>query len=249
MADSTSEDKSIWYGRRLSYAGRYNDAVRVFTNALEHNPDSYRLLRHRGHRYITLRKFDDAIADLERAADLTKNIPDVIEPDGLPNALNQPRSTDQTNIWYHLGLAYFLKGNYTKSIQAFDECLKRSTNDDMRVATLDWLYMAQRRMGRKDRAERLLTDVRSEMDIIENTSYHKRLLLYKGELNADSLVTAALGAGNELDLLTQGFGVGHWYLVNGDRGKASRVFQLVTMQKNWAAFGYIAAEAELQRMR
>lgn len=249
MADSTSEDAIIWYGRRLSYAGRYNDAIRVYSNGLIHHPDSYKLRRHRGHRYISIRNFDEAIVDLEQAAALTEGIPDAIEPDGLPNALNQPRSSDQTNIWYHLGLAHFLKGSFSKSATAFEKCVQLSTNDDMRVAATDWLYMCYRRLGRKDRADRLLTGIQPEMDIIENTSYHKRLLMYKGEIEADSLLQAAVNESNSLDLLTQGFGIGHWYLVNGDQGRASRIFQLITMQDNWAAFGFIAAEAELRRMR
>lgn len=249
LADSTSEDAIIWYGRRLSYAGRYNDAIRVYSNGLIHHPESYKLRRHRGHRYISIRKFDEAIVDLEQAATLTEGIPDAIEPDGLPNALNQPRSSDQTNIWYHLGLAHFLKGSFSKSATAFEKCVQLSTNDDMRVAATDWLYMCYRRLGRKDRADRLLTGIQPEMDIIENTSYHKRLLMYKGEIEADSLLQSAVNESNSLDLLTQGFGVGHWYLVNGDQGRASRIFQLITMQDNWAAFGFIAAEAELRRMR
>lgn len=248
-ADSTNEEAIIWYGRRLAYAGRFNDAIRVFGNGLLHHPESYKLRRHRGHRYISTRQFDLAIADLEEASLLTEGKPDAIEPDGLPNALNQPLSTDQTNIWYHLGLGYFLKGQFNKSAEAFSRCVELSTNDDMKVAATDWLYMCERRLGRKDRAERLLADINEDMTIIENSSYHKRLLMYKGLIDADSLMTAAVKENNTLDLLTQGFGVGHWYLVNGDRGQASRVFQLVTMQDQWSAFGYIAAEAELKRMR
>jgi len=249
LADSTSEDAIIWLGRRLSYAGQYNEAIRVYSNGLLHHPDSYKLRRHRGHRYISVRMFNEAILDLEEAATLTQGLPDEIEPDGLPNALNQPRSSDQTNIWYHLGLAHFLKGSFSKSATAFENCVRLSTNDDMRVAATDWLYMCYRRLGRKDRADRLLADIKPEMDIIENTSYHKRLLMYKGEIAADSLLQAAVNEQNSLDLLTQGFGVGHWYLVNGDQGRASRIFQLITMQDNWAAFGYIAAESELKRLR
>ncbi len=249
LADSTSEDAIIWYGRRLSYAGRYIEAIRVYSIGLLHHPDSYKLRRHRGHRYISVRKFNEAIQDLEGAAALTQGIPDDIEPDGLPNALNQPRSSDQTNIWYHLGLAHFLKGSFSKSATAFENCVRLSTNDDMRVAATDWLYMCYRRLGRKDRADRLLVDIQPEMDIIENTSYHKRLLMYKGEIAADSLLQSAVNEQNSLDLLTQGFGIGHWYLVNGDQGRATRIFQLITMQDNWAAFGYIAAESELKRLR
>ena len=38
--------------------------------------------------------------------------PDEVEPDGAPNARGIPRSTLQSNIWYHLGLAQYLAGDF-----------------------------------------------------------------------------------------------------------------------------------------
>ena len=51
-----------------------------------------------------------------------------------------------------------------------------------------------------------------------------------------------------LDLATQGYGVGNWYLYNGEEDEARRIFEHVLSGDYWAAFGYIAAEAELVRM-
>src|SRR5215216_407685 len=81
-----SAERIIWLGRRTAYLGRYKDAIRIYTKALEKFPDDARLFRHRGHRFLTLRCFDLAISDLNRAAKLIKGKPDKIEPDGLPNA-------------------------------------------------------------------------------------------------------------------------------------------------------------------
>lgn len=64
------EGTLIWLGRRIAYAGRFGDAVAIYSNGLQMYPDSYRLRRHRGHRFISLRRFDDAIADLEVATRL-----------------------------------------------------------------------------------------------------------------------------------------------------------------------------------
>jgi hypothetical protein len=50
-----------------------------------------------------------------------------------------------------------------------------------------------------------------------------------------------------VQIATQGYGVGNWYLVNGDEKKAREVFERVLAGKAWAAFGYIAAEADLKR--
>lgn len=107
----TTEDNAIWLGRRLAYLGRYREAIHIYTINLVRYPSSYKLLRHRGHRYITVREFDLAIADLTRASFLISNVPDEIEPDGAPNPSGVPRSTSHSNIWYHLALAHYLKGD------------------------------------------------------------------------------------------------------------------------------------------
>ncbi len=113
------------------------------------------LYRHRGHRFITLRCFDDAIKDFEKAAKLVKGKPDEVEPDGLPNARNIPTSTLQSNIWYHLGLAHYLKGDFGSARKAYREAEKVSKNPDMMVATTHWLYMTLRRLGREKEATRI----------------------------------------------------------------------------------------------
>src|SRR5215213_5684617 len=71
-------DALIWLGRRIAYLGRYREAIDVYTRGLEKHPDEPRLLRHRGHRYISIRRFDLAIADLEKAARLIAGKPDEI---------------------------------------------------------------------------------------------------------------------------------------------------------------------------
>jgi tetratricopeptide (TPR) repeat protein len=239
-------DNIIWLGRRLAYLWRYRDAVDVFTRGIVLHPTNAKLYRHRGHRYITLREFDKAISDLEKAADLIAGTPDEIEPDGAPNPAGKPRSTLHSNIWYHLGLAYYLKGDFANARRCYEACMKVSmVNDDMLVATADWLYMTYRRMGLGAEARELLELVRENMDILENHAYHKRLLMYKGLVNPESL----LDPGNltELDLLTQGYGVANWYFVNGEKGRAKGLLEKILQGSYWAAFGYIAAEADLSR--
>lgn len=238
-------DRIIWYGRRLAYLWRYRDAVAIYTQGIKLHPSNAKLYRHRGHRYITLRQFDKAIQDLERAALLIKDVPDEVEPDGAPNRYNIPTSTTNSNIWYHLGVAYYLNGDFKNAARAFAECLAFAKNDDMLCATTDWLYMVYRRLGRRDEAERVLTPVRKDMNILENYAYHRRLLLYKRELAPEELLG---DAADDLTVATQGYGVGNWYLVNGEMKRAKEIFEKVVAGPYWAAFGYIAAEVELARM-
>lgn len=202
------------------------------------------MYRHRGHRYISVRKLDRAIADLSRAAALTAGSPDEIEPDGIPNARNIPTSTLQSNIWYHLCLAHYLKGDFERALASYREAMRVSRNPDMLVATSHWLYMTLRRLGRAAEAEAVLAPISRDMDIIENDAYHRLLLLYKGELPPDSLAPSGADA---LDDASIGYGLGNWHLYNGRRDEAMGVFRRVLAGGNWPAFGHIAAEAELAR--
>lgn len=241
-------DSIIWLGRRTAYLGRFREAIAIFSDGIRRHPDDARMYRHRGHRYITVRHLDSAVADLEQAAQLIRGGPDEIEPDGMPNRHGVPTSTLHTNIWYHLGLAHYLRGDFERAERAYEQCMRAATNDDMRVATADWWYMTLRRLGRDSAAARLLEPIHPGMRILENHAYHRRLLMYKGELPPDSL----LAAGEQPDALqmaTQGYGVGNWFLYNGDERRAKEIFERVLSYGNWPAFGHIAAEVELRRMR
>jgi len=248
-AHPDDEEAIIWYGRRLAYLSRYNDAIAVYSHGLQRHPGSYKLLRHRGHRYITTRRLDDAVADLQQAAELARDAPVEIEPDGAPNALNIPLSNVHFNIWYHLGLAHYLRGDFEAARDAYVACMQYSDNDDLRVATTDWLYMTYRRLGEDAEAAALLEPINADMEIIENDSYLRRLLMYKGEVDPEDLLDLRAEADPDiaLNIATQGYGVGNWYLVNGDEQAARDVFERIVEGTSWAAFGYIAAEAELAR--
>lgn len=244
----SSADAAIWLGRRLAYLGRFRDAIEVFGKGIAAHPNEPRLYRHRGHRYITVRQFDRAVADLTKAAQLIAGKADEIEPDGAPNAKGIPRSTLQSNIWYHLGLAHYLNGHFDKALAAYREGMKVSrVNDDMLVATSDWLYMTLRRLKRDADARAVLEPIREQMDVIENGAYHARLLMYKGQRTPESVLN--LNTADDVQIATQGYGVGNWYLVNGDTPKAKAIFDRVLEGRAWAAFGFIAAEAEARRAK
>jgi tetratricopeptide (TPR) repeat protein len=253
-------DSIIWLGRRSAYLGRYRDAIGVYTRGLEQLPLEPRLYRHRGHRYLTVRQLDRAVADLERAARLVKDKPDEVEPDGLPNARGIPTSTLQSNIRYHLGLAHYLKGEFEKSIEPYQDdvaAARRAGNADMLVATSHWLYMALRRLGREKEAAAVVAPIGRDLEVIENGSYHRLLLLYKGELPADSLLDTAArqrvraGADGQATVedVTLGYGVANWHWYNGRRDEATWLWREIVGTSQWAAFGYLAAEAELARLR
>jgi dipeptidyl aminopeptidase/acylaminoacyl peptidase/TolA-binding protein len=247
VKDPDSAEAIVWLGRRTAYLGRYRDAIAIFTRGADKFPDDVRFLRHRGHRYLTVRELDKAAADLQKAADLiaSRKIPDAVEPDGIPGPPGSTPSTNHFNVYYHLGLAYFLKADYGRAEAAYRECLKYSeSSPDSLAATRRWLWASLRHQGRNDEAERLLAGIARDPKVAESASYQELLLLYKKEKTPrDVLARAAAG----LDHPTLVFGVGDFHLVNGNRAEAMALFREAVRGPQWAAFGYLAAEAALAR--
>ncbi|MDP9177069.1 MAG: tetratricopeptide repeat protein [Gemmatimonadota bacterium] len=240
-------DSIIWLGRRLAYLGRMREAIDVYTRGLSIHPQNPWLYRHRGHRYITVREFDRAIADLERATSLVAGKPDEVEPDGQPNALNQPIGTLHSNIDYHLALAHYLKGELERALPIYKRELDNARNDDRRVSIAYWYYLSLRRLGRSDAAAAVLTPISRGMTVIENDTYLRLSLLYKGELPVDSVLVGAGGGVMSVTYATAAYGIGMWHLLNGRNAEADQIFRRIVASGQWGAFGYIAAEAELAR--
>ncbi|MFL5386184.1 MAG: tetratricopeptide repeat protein [Longimicrobiaceae bacterium] len=244
-ANPDQADAILWYGRRAAAAGHYRESISLFTEGIKKHPRDARFYRFRGHRWITVRRFDRAVGDLEHAVRLTRGQPDPVEPDVNPGPAG-PLGTLQWNVWYHLGLAYYLRGEFARAAPAFRAALNLSRNDDSRVAAADWLYMSLRRLGRTADAEAVIRPFGPEVRVVENGSYLRRIRMYRGELPPDSLLDAT--GRSTLELATTGYGVGNWHLYNGRQSEAEAVFWRITSAENWAPFGYIAAEADLRRL-
>lgn len=240
-------DSIVWLGRRLAYVGRIREAIGVYTRGIALHPENPWLYRHRGHRYITVRELDRAIADFERAATLVEGKPDVAEEDGQPNARNIPIGTLHSNIDYHLALAHYLKGDFEKAVPIYRRELDNARNDDRRVSIGHWHYMALRRLGRDREASELLARFDQPMEVIENDTYRDLIRMYRGEIPPDSVLST--GASGEMSVTdaTAAYGIAVWHGYNGRPAEAERIFRRILAGGQWGAFGYIAAEAELAR--
>ncbi|OGD26762.1 MAG: hypothetical protein A2028_02035, partial [Candidatus Aminicenantes bacterium RBG_19FT_COMBO_59_29] len=225
-ADPGNSETIIAYGRALSGLWRYHEAIEVYSKGIASHPDEAMLYRHRGHRYISIRDFEKAASDLAKAA-----------------ALNDK----DFDIWYHLGLAHYLRGEFDKARADYESCLKVAADDDSKIAISNWLYATLRRLDRKEDAARVLEAISESMKVKENTSYLNLLLFFKGLKTEDEIFNSM--ANSELDAATVGYGIGCWHLYSGQKDKARGFFEKVVTGRYWPAFGFIAAEAELARMK
>jgi len=246
LENKSDPDALIWYGRRTAYIGQYQEAINLYTKGIELHPNDARMYRHRGHRYISLRKYDEAISDLESAVTLISDQQDKIEPDGLPNARNIPIGTLHGNIWYHLGLAYYLKNDMENALRAYSNRTVTEKYDDNIVSGGHWLYMILSRLGNVEAADAAIAEVTHDMDIIENFSYHKMCLFYKGLIQEEDLQSKDPQSSAD-NVLT--YSLGNWYLYQKqDTAKAKTYYEQLLKDGNKYSFAYLAAEADWIRI-
>ncbi len=215
----------VMVGRRLAYLWRYHESIAAYTQAISHFPSFAPLYRHRGHRYISIRRFGPAAKDLTIANDL------------------QPNDFD---ILYHLGLSRWLQGDYEGARIAYESYLPMCTDDDQRIPLTYWLYMTLRRLD-LDQAAELLLETSGTPTIKDDSVYYFNVLrLFMGvieEAEAIQLMTE-----NDLAAGTIGYGIGLWHLFHQRPSEAMRMFDTVLTGKYWPAFGFIAAEVEKARL-
>ena len=237
--DQENPEMLIWYGRRVAYLGYFKEAIKIYTLGIEKFPYDARFYRHRGHRYISTRQYDNAINDFKRALELVDGKEDQIEPDGLPNSKNIPLSTLHGNIWYHLGLAYYLKNDMNNAAKSFSDRSVTHKFDDNIVSSAHWLYMIYRRQNKIEQSNSIVENISKDMDIIENMSYHQTSLFHKGlikesEINIDEVAL---------------YSIANWYIYEkNDSLKAKDYYKELLDTGNPFSFAYIAAESDWKRL-
>ncbi len=224
--DASPKDiaRIIDLGVAQSGARQFREAIATFTRGLEIEPDNALLLRWRGHRYLSVREFDRAFADLTRGAGLDATI---------------------YGNWYHLGIVQYLREDFAGAAASFARAQPIAPDAGELAGSTDWLWMSLSRAGRGAEAKAML-DRRPDSKPVTN-AYTRRLQLYRGEIGPDAVVTAA--DTEDVQVATLAYGLGNWYLVRGDTAQARRWFERSVQSGGWPGFGFIVSEVELRRLR
>jgi Flp pilus assembly protein TadD len=223
-ADPRNVQKLITLGIAQSGARQMQEAVRTFTRALAIEPDNPILYRWRGHRYLSVRNFDRAMADFTRGYGMDSTV---------------------YGILYHLGVLRFVRGDFNAAADAFRRAQPLAPDAGELAGSTDWRWMSLMRAGRASEAAAMLA--RRPDSLPTTVAYARRLKLYRGEIGPDQLLTPS--DTGDVELATLAYGLGNWYLVRGDTTRARAAFQRSVASGGWPAFGFIAAEAELKRLR
>ena len=225
-------DGNAWMKKGHAYAhiSMMREAEECYAMAISCDPFNWEYYRHRAHRFLSCWRFQDAAADFTIASRLNPN---------------------DWNVWYHLGLSYFLLGNYEKAVVAYAKCYEITDAEQELIAISDWYYITLMRLGRTADAQAVLDRITDSMAPGENTAYYARLLMYKGLKQPEELLSADPEKTTDLELVTMGFGIANWYLFHGDSAKAYEIMERVVEAGDksncYFAFAYLASKVDLTK--
>lgn len=225
-ADRAEATRWMDKGLELGKKEEFSEAIDAFSMGLSFDPLYDRLYRHRGHRYISISEYPKAVADLVLATRL----------DG-----------EKRDSWYHLGLAFYLLRDFNRAEIAYRKAISLAASDQELISTIDWLWMTLISLEKREEARALLEMVREDMDPGENSSYFKRVMLYKGRQKIEDLLEFKGAQPPEVELANQGYGLAVYLRSKGGEAESDDLLKRIMEScSKKSAFGYKAAEADLR---
>ncbi len=225
-ADPRNVQRRIALAVAQSGFRQFREAIATLSAGLAMTPNDVMLLRWRGHRYLSVREFAKARADLTRGY-----------------------AIDSTNygILFHFGVLRFIEQDFSGAAAMFTRAQPLAPDGGERAGSTDWLWMSLSRAGRSADAMAMLARRPDSLQAPPGYAYVTRLRLYRGELTPETLF--APGDTADVQVATLNYGLGNWYTVRGDTVKARAAFERAVATGGWPGFGFIVSEAELARMR
>lgn len=214
-----------------SAAREYRESVATCTQGLAIAPNDADLLTERGHREVGLREFTHAREDLAKAV--------MIDPKKIDG-------------YYHLGLSHYFLGEFAQAAGAFHHAVDLAPTTDSRINSTNWLYASLRRAKKDDEAAKALAAITPDMKNTEpHTFFYLSLVrFFQGKMPEAEAVPPQPASNNtddeaELRFDTVAYGVGNWYLYNGNPAKAQEYFRRIVKGRVWLTWGFIGAESEV----
>ncbi len=225
-ADPRNLDLLIALGDAYATVWNHKASIAVYDRAFARAPGKPLLHQQRGHRYLSIREFKKARPDLEQAVKLDPKL---------------------TGAWYYLGVLRYVDGDFAGAAAAFERNVSLAATFETGIGGVDWQYMSLRRAKQDKEAEALLERVTPALKVEGNTRlYFNRLLFYKGLKKEEDLLEGNL---DDIQLTTLAYGIGNFHLCEGRLAEAKTRFEKAISTSAWPALAFIAAEADLKRLR
>lgn len=248
VAHPTVADQLL-LARRTAAIGRLQEAIGILTRVAQVHFRDPRVFRLRGELLLRLRRFELARQDFRQAGTLLIGQDGIVDPIDLPGGEGVRLSTAQFQNWLLLSVTHYIEGDWVRARDGLIEAVRFAQNDDDLADAAVWLFFATRRIGTGAAASEVLRALGPDLQVDANRHAYDLLRAYKGEIPSDSIQARATArdGGDERSLYA--YGVGLWHLVRNQPEEAELWFEQARAIPNWSALTYIAAEAELIRIR
>lgn len=268
----TDVHRYVLAAKLRSYLGELDAAIAVLSEGLERYPQAPQLLRHRGEFLLTQLRLEEALLDFAKAETLLAGMDDEIDfyraqllPElerlllgkpaellAAPTPVNEAtlarwkhayKGTLKTSNAYHDALASYLLGDMARAAHRFRETLRHVAADDMRSASLNWLYLSLRRQGDHAAAAELIASVPAGLEAVER-SYADLLDLYAGRTPVAAMEEAVRDLPPRR-AVTRAYGLAAWLRLEGQEQRGVAWLRKVIEVGDRQAFGHLAAMVDL----
>lgn len=211
----------LWLGKSLSAQFRFNEAIIIYSRAIERFPDRFDAFKLRAGCYTDSLRFDQAVADLVVALRL-----------GAPE--------DAT--LYSMGTAQYLKQEYLSAVKTFDRLLSVVVpTSPMYLAATDWKFLSLLRGKRREEAQEALELIPELEEPL--AAYRLRCAVYSGQVDLDKGIALAFSLPRDIQVITSLYGLSVYSASYcHDPGKALMLRSEILLRRSyWPALGYLGA--------
>ena len=208
----------------------YDKALRIYSGMLVEDPGNPLLYRHRGHRYLSIERYEEAAADISIATKL--------EPNYWKN-------------WNYMGMINYYLGNYERALTYYDKALEvAGMNSLVSSAMINWEYLCLKHLGRDDDAMKVLKSFPADLEK-SLFAYKDLILMNRGLLTRSEVEKKYNDNDSNVYRSTYEYGIAMSYYYEGNVAKAKEILMDMRAKKKdiWFTLGYIAADCELDRIK
>ncbi|MEI2694513.1 MAG: hypothetical protein V9E90_05545 [Saprospiraceae bacterium] len=243
----------VSYGAQNLKCGYVENAIQVLSKGIEQFSNTADLYLYRGIAFVQGRQFGPAVNDFWKAGKAVegqKDVKGMLEKTEIEKKINAGMHYE---IYKWMGLAFQCQNDFPNAEKMFEVCGDFSTNSDLYCMAYYWQYQAYSRSGRVQDAKNILESADPKMFIMPVTKPYLDALLYlKGSIkeselvNLDQLPTTSEEA---LAWTVKAYAIALKAELAGTQDKQIRVLEKIESSPFWNQMAYIAAEADLHRLK
>lgn len=206
----------------------FRSAIDTYSIGLTRVPFSKELYRYRGHAYLNLRRYSEGAADFEMALRI-----DPVYWDAL----------------YHLGLCYYLLGDYRRAKAVLARCRAVSADDGSFISATDWYCLCCMRLGEIDEMKEAAAAIHEGMEVGAGVGYYDRCLAYNGTITLEQAISIAESRDDHM-YATGAYGLAVYYecVLHQPENAKTLLQNILSKDTTWAGFAEHAAYEDIKRL-